>query len=233
MVILAADTSTSYCSVALCRDTRTLCETQTDADRAHSEQLLETVDWVLGRAGLSLSQVDLFAISAGPGSFTGLRIGVATWKGLALAAQRPLMGVPTLDAMARLLPLGDGMVCPLLDAKMGEVYGAVYRYQAGHRSTVKAPFVGGLAEALEDTDEATVFLGEGAERYREAIVEERPRARFAPAASGAPRGSAVAAEAFHRVKAGLPARAEEVRPVYLRQSQAEELRRKAQSEIKT
>ena len=96
MIIVAGDTSTSINTVAVCRDDAILAETVVDCGRTHAERLLDTITWVLGEAAMSLNQVDALAISTGPGSFTGLRVGLATWKGLALGQDLPLVGVPTL-----------------------------------------------------------------------------------------------------------------------------------------
>ena len=95
---------------------------------------METVDWVLDQAGIALTGLDALAISNGPGSFTGLRVGAAAWKGLALGNSLPLVAVPTLDAMTRLAPFNEGLLCPLLDAKMGEVFGALYRFDQTART---------------------------------------------------------------------------------------------------
>ena len=136
-VILAADTSTATNSVAICRGDAVLAETIIEGGRRHSERLIPTVDWLLGEAGIALSDIELLAISLGPGSFTGLRIGAAMWKGLALANGLPLIGVPTLDAMTRLSPFSPkGYVAAILDARMKEVFASVYRYVDGERQCV-------------------------------------------------------------------------------------------------
>lgn len=237
MIVLAADTSTSFNTVALCRDQHLLAETVVDAGRKHSERLLETTEWILAEAGMALEDVDLLAISIGPGSFTGLRIGAATWKGLALGAQRPLAAVPTLDAMTRLGAFREGIVCPLLDAKMGEVFGALYRFEGGRRTKVsedRAGPVEQLLESVEQLDESvegeTTFLGDGAILYRERILARVPDAIFAAAPFSTPRASAVAMEALERVRQGGSTEAADVSPCYLRKSQAEELLAKTTAE---
>ena len=97
----------------------------------------------------TLERVDFLAISVGPGSFTGLRVGIAAWKGLALANSIPLVGVSTLAAMSRLWPVQSGVLCPVLDAKMSEVFGAVYRFDGGVRHEDRAAFVGPIESFLE------------------------------------------------------------------------------------
>ncbi len=237
MIVLAADTSTSFNTVALCRGESLLAETVVDAGRKHSERLLETTEWVLAETGMTLEDVELLAVSIGPGSFTGLRIGAATWKGLALAAERPLAAVPTLDAMTRLGAFHDGLVCPLLDAKMGEVFGALYRFEGGRRTTLAPDSAGAVEKLLESAEELAestgsgiTFLGDGAVLYRERILARIPDAVFAPPAFSAPRASAVALEALDRVREGASTVAADVSPRYLRKSQAEELQAKRSAE---
>lgn len=224
MIILSADTSTSYYSVGACQDGHVLAEVSVDGERKHSERLLETTDWLLHACGLQLGDVDMLAISHGPGSFTGLRIGVSAWKGLALGAGLPLVGVSTLDAMARLSGLRDGCVCPLLDAKMQEVYGAVYEFSAGVRTNTRPETVGPVEDLLAGAPENVLFVGDGAKIYRDRIVSALPGAHFAASENDYPRASAVANEAAYVLTQGASSDAASVRPVYLRKSQAERMR---------
>ncbi len=221
MKILAADTSTSINTVAVCNDGRVLAEIIVECGRSHSERLINTVDWVLAEAGLKIEDMDALAISVGPGSFTGVRVGVATWKGLALGARLPLVPVPTLDAMTRLGAFREGLLCPLLDARMREVFGAVYRFTNGRREKLTPDRVCPVDSLLDDIDGDAIFLGNGAELYRERILERLPGAAFAPAICSVPRASAVAAEAQSLIEQGVCTDAALVSPVYLRKSQAE------------
>lgn len=228
-LVLAADTSTNINTVALCRGGQPLVEFVADTGRVHAERLLPAVHWVLSEAGISLHQVDLLAISAGPGSFTGLRIGIAAWKGLAFGACKPLIAVPTLDAMSRLGALGGGLVCPLLDARMGEVYGAIYRYDCGLREKMTPDRVCQVEDIVRAIPAGIVcFLGDGAALYRERIGAIRGDARFAPAQQSVPRASEVAAEAFELMSRGAEMNPALAEPVYLRESQAETNRARAQ-----
>lgn len=224
MLTLAADTSTETITVALCDGETVLAEASVRADRKHSERLLETVQWVFQESGKSLNEVELLAISAGPGSFTGLRVGVATWKGLAMGSTLPLVAVPTLDAMTRLGVFIDATVCPLLDAKMAEVFGAVYRFDGAKRHKLFHDFVGPVGTILDKVNDDTIFLGAGSEVYRAEIIARVARPVFASGACATLRASAVAAEALERVQAGDATDPALVRPVYLRKSQAEEAR---------
>ena len=193
-----------------------------DQARVHCERLLDTVDWVLNQGGISLTEVEALAVSAGPGSFTGLRVGVAAWKGLALAGNLPLVPVPTLDAMARLVPSSQQVVCPVLDAKMGEVFGAVYEVRGETFTKTRADCVGVIEDLLAGLPENVLFLGDGSVRYRERIVEWMPGAVFAPAHCSVPRAAAVAEQARRLLREGVSSNAADVSPVYLRRSQAEE-----------
>lgn len=255
MIVLAADTSSDFLSVALCelvesQGTPSVCrppggvfaESIVYSPRRHSEQLLRTVDTVLRATGASLSKIDLLAISVGPGSFTGLRIGVATWKGLALANALPLVGVSTLDVLGRACLNDTAVVTVLLDAKMNEVYGAVYYHDGTGQHKQVQDRVCSLCEMLDVANEAyekasdsapLVFVGYGAELYKSEIVERIRGARFAPSQFNMPRGSAVAMEGVHRHFHGASTDASQVCPVYLRGSQAEEAKAKANLEAPT
>lgn len=247
MKILAADTSTAVLSIALCEMTQrndaayassdpeqpnvlTMAEATLDCGRVHTERLLEVVDWLLGHMGIPMDAVDLLAISKGPGSFTGLRVGVAAWKGLALSVGRPLIGVPTLDAMTRLGPFFSGFVCPLLDARMKEVFGAVYRFDAGRRSKVTPDLVcpvDDILNALDACEGPLFFLGDGAKLYQDRIRARFPEISLFPGECVAPKASAVAREGAALWTSGAPSDAALLTPVYLRKSQAEEARKKA------
>lgn len=227
MKILAADTSTSVNTVALCDGDRVLAEASIDGGRTHSERLLEMVDWTLEQSQSDLSHVGALAISVGPGSFTGLRIGVAAFKGLALARNLRLIPVPTLDAMTRLGLFQETIVCPLLDARMDEVFAALYRFEGGERERLTEDLVCSVHDVLaalrqhEPTGKAA-FLGDGAARYEAEIREALPGAVFAPGSCSFPRAAAVAREAVELLAKGALGDASKVSPVYLRKSQPEE-----------
>lgn len=225
MKILAADTSTTVNTVAVCEDGQVLAETYVDCGRKHSERLMSTVDWLLHEAGLGLDNIDALAISIGPGSFTGLRVGAAAWKGLAFAQKLPLVPVPTLDAMTRLAPFRDATVCPMLDAKMGEVFGAVYQFTGGDRAKHGEDRVCPVETLLEGISGEIIVLGDGATRYRDRIQELAPRVIFTPPWCSFPRASAVAAEAYDLIARGANTNAATVAPVYLRKAKATELAR--------
>ena len=250
-IILAGDTSTACNTVAICRvlepqppltsegevqpavslgekslhsqgSVQVIAEASVESPRLHSERLLSAVEWVLAEAGLGIEAVDLLAISIGPGSFTGLRIGASTWKGLAYAAGKPLVAVPTLDALSRLAAAFEGTVVAAIDARMQEAYGAVFRYTAGTCTKLAEDRVAPLAEIMSGLTGPVYCVGDAFNVYREAARAAVPQAIFAPPYLNAPRASAVAAEAVAMLAAGAPSDAALVSPVYLRASQAEE-----------
>ncbi len=228
MKILAADTSTSVNSLAVCEDDRILVETIVDCPRAHAERIMNTVDWVLEEANLTLSDLDALAVSVGPGSFTGLRIGVAAFKGLAFATNLQLVPVPTLDAMTHLTPFRDGVVCPVLDARMKQVFGAVFSFESGKRLKLTPDKVCSIEDLVQGLEGKIAFFGDGADAYSERILAKVPDAFLLGGLSSVPRASAVATEAAELLKNGVDTDPARVAPVYLRKSQAEEnLQKKA------
>ena len=221
MRVLSADTSTSFLTVAVCDEQGILAETNVQCGRAHSERLVETMQWVLKQANCTLEELDALAISVGPGSFTGVRVGVATFKGLAFAANKPLVGVPTLDAMANLLGVTDGLVCPLIDARMQEVFGALFQFSNGIRTKILPDRVCPVELLLSEGDGPLFLLGDGATIYRDRILACAREVIFVNPPCDRPRASAVAFEAIQMINAGSDTDPAQVVPVYLRQSQAE------------
>ena len=127
MKILAFDTSATVATVALCDNERLLAEYTVNNGNTHSETLLPMIESLLGHFSMSVSDVDLFAVSVGPGSFTGVRIGAATLKGLAFASDKPCVGVSTLEAIAENLSVCKGLICPVMNARRAQVYTALFR----------------------------------------------------------------------------------------------------------
>jgi tRNA threonylcarbamoyladenosine biosynthesis protein TsaB len=229
--ILAADTSTSISTIAVCEgeadatpNTHVLSEMVVECRRLHAERLIASIDWLLNEAGLTLNDINALAISIGPGSFTGLRIGAATWKGLALARDLPLVAVPTLDALTRNAYFLDATVCAVLDARMKEVFGAIYRFSNSLREKCTPDCVGPVEKLLEGVAGPVHFIGDGAVEYRDRILACLPNARFVPRMLAMPRASAVAEEGLSLLAAGIPTNPDLVDPVYLRLSQPEMLR---------
>lgn len=226
MRILSIDTSTSLAGIAITDDGRILAESVFTCDRTLSARLLPEIGHLLGLAGLGHGDLDLLAAAVGPGSFTGVRCGVATVQGLALATGAPCVGFSTLTLLAMDFSLASLPVCALLDARKGEVYAGLYDCSAplplpciDEHVTPPEHLLDRLAA---DTGTAVIFTGDGALRYRDLIIARLgARAVFAPLspASGRPaNGALLALDAFQRGLAVPPAR---LQPVYLRPSEAE------------
>jgi len=215
MIILGIDTSANACSAALVQDGTLLGERFVLRGHTHSATLLPMIDELLRDCGLTIQDVNRFAVTAGPGSFTGVRIGVATVKGLADAAQKPCAGVSTLAAMAALSPGLDGILCCAMDARRSQVYAALFD-ESGRLSPDEALPIAELGQRLLRLDRPVMFFGDGAELCHSAM-QRRPDWRLAPEDARYQR-------AYGAI---LAAREEDYRPpallqaVYLRPSQAE------------
>ena len=231
-LMLAADTSTPHCTVAVCRFDASgtyeiAAQTSVSQKRLHAERLMDSMQATLDACEYRLEDITCLAISIGPGSFTGLRVGAAAWKGLAFALHLPLVAVPTLDAMSLLNSIPDGVVVPMLDARMDEVFGAVYQFKAGHRDKLTPDRVCSVEALLEESgvqESPIIALGDGALRYRDRIKAVAPQAFIAESACGTPRADAVAREGYALLCAGVNTDAAQVAPQYLRASQAEQAR---------
>lgn len=236
MKILAVDTSALVATVALCDDDRLICEEVVNNGLTHSQTLMPMIDDVLSRSGTDLSQVELIVAANGPGSFTGLRIGVSCVKGMAHAKKIPVVGVSTLRAMAYNLPFSSFIVCPIMDARRDQVYNAVYKWQGTELVELKAPRALSINELLEEfsgTDEKIAFLGDGVPVFRNTISEKLiDRAVFAPVNANAQRASSLAVAGKKLFDEGKKEDGFELVPFYLRKSQAErELEEKNREQI--
>lgn len=221
MNVLTVDTSTATCSVALSVAGRTRAEYLVECQRTLSERLLAATELVLTDSGLSLKDLDCFGVALGPGSFTGVRIGVATVKGLALATGTPVAGFSSLALLAMNLPLSTLPVCPMYDARKNEVYAGIYRCNPLPQSLVPDT-VAPPERFLAQISEPTIFLGEGALRYRELIEAMLgQRAIFAPDCCHQPRASAGGVLALGELRAGNSIPLPLLNPAYIRPSEAE------------
>ena len=224
MKVLGVDTSTSYGSLGIIDDDAVVAEYALLRDETHSTRLVPAIQALLKEARLDLNEIDGMAVSLGPGSFTGLRVGLSAVKGLALAAERPVVGIPTLDALAFNMPFTPYVICPLLDARKGEVYTALYKDDKGGQVEQLTPYqVIAPLDLLEAIPlQETIFLGDGVEVYRE-LIEERlgAKAFFAPPHLRFLRGSTVAEIGLQRFKRGEQDDISSLVPIYVRPSDAE------------
>lgn len=226
--ILGVESSSLVASVAIVTDGILTAEYTINHKKTHSQTLLPMLDEIVRMTEQELSEIDAIAVSAGPGSFTGLRIGSATAKGLGLALDKPLIHVPTVDAMAYNLYGCSSLICPIMDARRNQVYTGIYRF-ADEFQVIKKSTVIALDELLDELiamNEPVVFLGDGVPVGEKRIRERMGQlARFAPAQSNRQRGASVAALGEVMFAAGQTETAAEHAPDYLRLSQAERERK--------
>lgn len=225
MKILALDSSGLVASVALLEDEVLLAEYTVNYKKTHSQTLLPMLDTIAQMIELDLNSLDAIAVAAGPGSFTGLRIGSATAKGLGLAFDKPLVAVPTVEALAYNLYGTTGLICPMMDARRNQVYTGIYRFENGEMSVVcdqEAVKVDELAADLNARGEHVTFLGDGVPVYKERLSELLTvKFDFAPAHLSRQRAGAVGALGMKYYAQGRIQSAREHQPEYLRLSQAE------------
>ena len=225
MRILALDASTQVASVALMEDGRMVYEANLVSGLTHSERLMPLIDEAFRLTGWTPASVDVFGAVEGPGSFTGLRIGIATVKGLAQAADRPVTGVGTLDVLAMNVPFFAGVVVPILDARRGEVYSALVHWHEGKLVRETGDLAIPLAELMEEVEKRgkdALFLGDGVPVFRESIRNTLgERAFFAPESHLLQRASSAAALVWERAQAGYVQPAAALTPRYVRASNAQ------------
>lgn len=224
MNLLAVDTSTRSCSAAVMVDGRLAAELCTVSGRTHSAHLLAMIQEALVCAGTSPGALDGFAVTVGPGSFTGLRIGISTVKGLAFACGKPCIGVSSLEALAAAcLPEAPaGTICSLMDARKGQVYAGVFGRTDAGVEPVGEERVVSPEEACAIDDAPGVFVGDGAVMYAELIrARFGAEARIAPVELSYPKASAVGHIAAARWRDARTAPSSSLQPRYLRRSDSE------------
>lgn len=223
MKILAADTSANVATVCVTEGGKLLAERVVDYKKTHSQTLMPMIDGVLADCGTDISEIGLFAVANGPGSFTGLRIGVSTLKGMAHASGKPVVEVSTLEALAHNIFMSDCVICPIMDARRAQVYNGVYEWKDGVLTVLAEPRALAIEECVADVKDygkKVIFLGDGVPVHREYIKESMgDMAVFAPLSCNSHRASSVASIAFERQEKAKSCFA--VAPVYLRKPQAE------------
>lgn len=225
MKILAIDSSGAVASVAVLNDTTLIGEISLNNQLTHSQSLLPMIDRVMQMTGTEAAELTCLAIAAGPGSFTGLRIGASTVKGLAMVYDKPIVAVPTVDALACNYFGASQLICPLLDARRGQVYGGLYRFTEEGLQVLISQTCVALPELLRQVNalgQEVLFLGDGADAYRSRIPElMQVPYRFAPVHLSKQRAGSVGLLAFQYAKENKYTTAVEFVPEYLRKSQAE------------
>ena len=225
MKILALETSAKAVSAAITENGVVLASGYQDTGLTHSRTLMPIVKHLFQNTGIAPQELDAIAVAAGPGSFTGLRIGSATAKGLGLALDKPLIAVPTVDALTFNLYGSSARICPIMDARRSQVYTGVYTF-AGDEFRVLSPqrpqAVSDLVEELNAGEGEVIFLGDGVPVYRKTIEEQmKVPFRFAPAHCNKQRAACVAVLGMRYFREGKYETAAEHAPDYLRPSQAE------------
>lgn len=222
MIVLGIETATMTGSLALLDEDRLISEYTLNVRTTHSVRLMPALDWMLRDACMEKSQINGIAVSIGPGSFTGLRVGLSTAKGLALGLGIPLVGVPTLDALASNVPHAKYQICPVLDAKKKEVYTTLFRYE-NDVLVRQAPYqVIPPAELINQIYERTIFLGDALDVYREFFSGELgDLAIFAPYSQRLPRAAVVAEIGLAKLKTGELLDIATSEPLYIRRADAE------------
>ena len=227
MKILALETSAKAVSAAVSEDGKILCSGYQDTGLTHSRTLMPIVEHILKNTDLTVPDCDVIAVAAGPGSFTGIRIGVSAAKGLAFAAEKPAVGVSTLAAMARNVAWLDGLVICAMDARRQQVYNALFQAQDGALTRLtpdRAISLEELAAEVKEDSRPKIIVGDGARLCYNALSEQGISCRMAPAHLVMQNAVSVALEAEELARAGHLLTAQELQPVYLRPAQAQRLR---------
>ena len=234
MKVLGIDSSGMVASVAVVEDTQMLAEYTINYKKTHSQTLLPMLDEVAKMMELDLNTIDAIAVAAGPGSFTGLRIGSATAKGLGLALKKPLVSIPTLEGIAYNFCGSEKVICPMMDARRSQVYTGIYEFQGNTLKVLEDQMAVPVEEVLEklnQTGREVILAGDGVPAYLE-LIERNLKVPYllAPAHLNRQRAGAVAVLGIQYAKEGKLESAMEHQPDYLRLSQAERERAQKQAQ---
>ena len=224
MTILALDTSAKAASVCLASEEKIIGEFFVDTGLNHSRTLAPMLEQLCKNADVPLSEVEAVAVNAGPGSFTGVRIGVAAAKGVAFARSLPCVAVSTLESMAYNLLGSDCIVCALMDARCAQVYNALFRVTGNRVERLcgdRAVSLGQVTEELQQLGEKVVLVGDGAEIAFNSMANPPAHVVLAPRNMRSQTASSVALAAFQRIQAGETLTPAQLMPVYLRLPQAQ------------
>lgn len=225
MKILSIDTSSNVATVAILDDNKLIGEYIINNKKTHSVKIMPMIKELMDSLEIDIKDVDLYAASIGPGSFTGLRIGIATIKSLAHVCKKQVVGVPTIDAMAYNLAYTNGLIVPIMDARRERVYTGIYKWDNSDFEVIKENDVleiDELLNILKEKNETIIFTGDATEIYNKKIVEVlNEKALFTPSHLSMPRASSVGALAMLKAKNNELQSCFEMVPDYLRKSQAE------------
>ena len=223
MKVLSIDSSSKVATVALLNDDTLLGEYVINDKREHSILLMPMIENLLKDCELTINDIDGFVVSKGPGSFTGLRIGMATIKGLSFGANKPYISLSSLDGLAYSLSYFNGIICPIMDALRENVYTALYKNEDGEFKNIMEPTpmeLPDLLEMLKEKNEEVIFTGDGLLKHKEYIKVNFPNAKFASNHVSLTRASSIGELGLNLLKQGIKDDPNSA-PVYLKKPQAE------------
>lgn len=225
MKVLAVDTSSSVATVAIMDIRGLLGEYTLNHGKTHSQKLVPMIDRIMADLELTPADIDIYAASSGPGSFTGLRIGITTVKAMAFASKKPVISIPSLDALAYNIPVTDNLICPIVDARNNQVYTSLYEYknnlQINLMEYMGVP-IEELAGIIKGKNKNVVFIGDAVKLHKDFLKTELgDRCDFAPQYLMQQRASAVAELALLKALNGHTEDCLDMVPFYLRKPQAE------------
>ncbi len=225
MKILALDTSGMTATTAIVDETKTIAEFSINYKKTHSQTLMPMIENMLNIIDLDIKDIDYVAVSSGPGSFTGLRIGAATAKGIAHGINKPLVPVPTLDALAYNIFGTDKAICPIMDARRNQVYSSFYMYNDNKLERLSDYLVESIDNIIDiayNFDCEVIFLGDGVDVHKDILKTKlEDNCLFAPLNCNMQRAASVGALAIEMIKNDMTINYAEFAPFYLRKSQAE------------
>ena len=224
MKILSLDSATESATCAILDDDRILGEITFNYKKQHSLILMPMIDDLFNNTGMSISDIDAFVASKGPGSFTGLRIGMATIKGLSQGTEKPFVTVSTLDSLAYNLAYTDGIICPILDALRDNVYTALYTFNNCELIRISDYMnisIDELTNMLKEKDSNISFVGDGVPKFKEKLIANLPKVVFAPAHLNLAKASSLGELGLKLLSNGIKDDIYSSVPIYLRMPQAE------------
>lgn len=222
MRVLGIDSSTKYAGVAVVEDGNVLVQSSLQFMAGHSEKLLPEIVHILEIMKINLESIDYYAVTVGPGSFTGLRVAVSTVKGLAFVTRKNVVPLSTLEIMANNFPYSRFLICPILDARKKEVYGALFRWQKEALVRLQDDSVMPIERLKEWVNENTLFIGDGSRLYRDRLREIfGEKAFFAEPNFNIPSPALVGLLGEKKAMEGFFVSAKELEPYYFRKSEAE------------
>lgn len=223
MKILAVDTSSKICSVCILEDQNVLLEKHTNDEKTHSQNLMPLIDELFKEANLTLDDIDLLACSQGPGSFTGIRIGLASIKAFADTKNIPVVGVTSLESLAYNIT-ETGLIVSLIDAKNDNVYYSMFSYDGTSYNQIgefKSDSIQNILDDLFIYDDKLIFVGDGSEIHRDKIAAVIRNAVFANPEQNLQTSISIAKSAYNKFKKGIYGDSNSLLPIYLKKSQAE------------